>query len=132
MNIVSTSRTSRENVYGALMLIVGALGWVAIAAAISVALQSDDPRTSATLSVYGLYGAAFLVYRWLSPLFYRAYSYGNMIRLSPQQFPELHAMVAEGAERLGFKKTPTAFLYNSNGLLNAFAARALGGTLRLI
>jgi Zn-dependent protease with chaperone function len=127
MNIVATSRTGKETVYGVLMYVFGVLGWLAIGAAIFAWVRSEDPKMSATFAIYAVYGGLFVAYRWLAPLFYRAYSYGNMIRLSPQQFPELHAMVAEGAQKLGFSKVPTAFLYNSNGLLNAFAMRAFGG-----
>ena len=127
MDIVSQSRTTKEKLYGALMLALGPLGWLALAAAVYGVLQSDDPQKQATFWIYVTYGGLFLVYRLLAPLFYRAYSYGHMIRLSPQQFPELHAIVANDAARLGFRTAPTAFLYNSNGLLNAFARRALGG-----
>ena len=127
MDIVSQSRTAKEKVYGALMLVIGPLGWLAIAAAVAAVLQSDDPQKQATFWIYVTYGGLFLVYRLVAPLFYRAYSYGHMIRLSPQQFPALHAVVADDAARLGFRTTPTAFLYNSNGLFNAFARRALGG-----
>jgi Zn-dependent protease with chaperone function len=127
MNIVAACRTAREKVYAALMLIVGALGWLAFAAAVNYALTTEDAQTRAMFWVYGSYAGLFVVYRFVAPLVYRAYSYGNMIRLSPQQFPELHRMVAEGAAGLGMKTAPTAFLYNSNGLFNAFAARVLGG-----
>lgn len=128
MNIVSASRTTKEVIYGNLMLILGTLVWLAVIGFIYYALeQSFEPSATAALYVYGFYGFLFIAYRLLAPLFYRAYAFGNMIRLSPQQFPALHAMVAEGAQQLGFKQTPTAFLYNSNGLLNAFAMRALGG-----
>jgi Zn-dependent protease with chaperone function len=127
MNIVSASRVAKETFYGLLMILFGLAGWIAFAVLIYFALLAEDAGMRQALLIYGLYGALFVVYRVLAPLFYRAYSYGNMIRLAPQQFPQLHAMVAEGAQRLGFAKTPTAFLYNSNGLLNAFASRVLGG-----
>lgn len=127
MNIVSASRVGKERFYAALMIVFGALGWVAIAAALYTAWQSDDEHTRAMLTIYLTYGGLFVLYRLLAPLVYRAYSYGNSIRLAQDQFPALHAMVAEGAGRLGFANAPTAFLYNSNGLFNAFAARVLGG-----
>ena len=97
MNIVAASRTTKEKVYGALMLLLGAFGWFAIAAVVSFMLTADDAQTQAMFWVYASYAGLFVVYRFLAPLFYRAYSYGHMIRLSPQQFPQLHAMVAEGA-----------------------------------
>ena len=36
-------------------------------------------------------------------------------------------MVVAGSKELGLKEAPKAFLYNSNGLFNAFARRLLGG-----
>ena len=50
-----------------------------------------------------------------------------MVLLGPNQFPELHAMVGDAARVLGMDTPPKAFLYNSNGLINAFARRLLGG-----
>jgi Zn-dependent protease with chaperone function len=45
----------------------------------------------------------------------------------PNQFPELHSMVVDGAREIGLDEPPTTFLYNSNGVYNAFARRLLGG-----
>jgi Zn-dependent protease with chaperone function len=50
-----------------------------------------------------------------------------MVLLSPNQFPELHAMVVAGSQELGLSEPPKTFLYNSNGLFNAFARRLMGG-----
>ena len=126
MSIVSASRVGGEKFYGVLMLIFGALLWLAVIGAAIAALSSDNPKTQAMVSIYGVYAGLYVLYLLLAPLFYRAYSYGHMVRLGPNQFPDLHAMVKEGAERVGLKTTPTAFLYNSNGLFNAFARRIWG------
>ena len=50
---------------------------------------------------------------------------GNMVLVSEEQFPHIHAMVEEGAKKLGID-TPEAFIYNSNGLFNAFARQVFG------
>jgi Zn-dependent protease with chaperone function len=39
----------------------------------------------------------------------------------------LHRLVEDGAAQVGLTPTPTAFVYNSNGLINAFARRLFGG-----
>lgn len=57
------------------------------------------------------------------------YSIGKMygelradgVRITPQQFPKVHAMWAEMAAELGLKATPDLYLKNGNGALNAFA-----------
>ena len=48
---------------------------------------------------------------------------GSAVRLSPEQFPDLHARVAELARRLGLRRTPDVFLMQQDGALNAFATR---------
>ena len=48
---------------------------------------------------------------------------GSAVRLGPDQFPELHARVEELARRLGLRRTPTVYLMQQDGALNAFAMR---------
>jgi hypothetical protein len=45
------------------------------------------------------------------------------VRLSRTQFPDLYASVDDFAT-LGVKPTPTVYLSNGNGALNAFAAQS--------
>jgi Zn-dependent protease with chaperone function len=49
------------------------------------------------------------------------------VLVGPDQFPHIHAMVQEGANTLGLE-APMTFVYNSNGVMNAFALRLLGKT----
>jgi Zn-dependent protease with chaperone function len=46
------------------------------------------------------------------------------VQLSRTQFPDLYASVDDFAETLGVKPTPTVFVSNGNGALNAFAAQS--------
>ena len=54
----------------------------------------------------------------------RASVRGTAVQLSRTQFPDLYASVDEFAANLGVKPTPTVFLSNGNGALNAFAAQS--------
>lgn len=54
----------------------------------------------------------------------RASIRGTAVQLSRTQFPDLYASVDEFAAALGVKPTPTVFLSNGNGALNAFAAQS--------
>ena len=56
----------------------------------------------------------------------RAYIYGHYVLIGPEQFPELHQMVAEGAANIGLAEAPQAFVFNSAGLINALAVRLMG------
>lgn len=127
LKLADRLRTNKEKIYGVLMLVFGALLWVLIAWAIRAGLTSDNPRTVGITWVYVGYAVAIGIFYFLSSAFYRATAFGNMILLGPQQFPELHAMVVAAATELGVSEPPKAFLYNSNGLFNAFARRLLGG-----
>lgn len=55
---------------------------------------------------------------------------GNMIRISPQQFPQLYALVEQKAKTLGFERMPDVFIRNSNGFIGSLAMRLLGGYSR--
>jgi len=54
----------------------------------------------------------------------RASVRGTAVQLSRTQFPDLYASVDGFAETLGVRPTPTLFLSNGNGTLNAFAAQS--------
>lgn len=123
--IVRQSRSSSENIYGTLTAVVGGALWVTILPTLIAMMFL--PGGALNAGVYLFYGVAFALFYWISSAIYCATAFGNMILLSEKQFPALHAMVVEGAEELGMKTVPKAFLFNSNGLVNAFARRLLGG-----
>jgi len=54
----------------------------------------------------------------------RASIRGTAVQLSRTQFPDLYASVDDFAATLGVKPTPTLYLSNGNGTLNAFAAQS--------
>ena len=58
---------------------------------------------------------------------YWAYIFGHYVLIGPTQFPHLHKMVNDGAAAIQLRRVPKAFVYNANGLMNAFAIRLLGG-----
>jgi Zn-dependent protease with chaperone function len=54
----------------------------------------------------------------------RASIRGSAVRLSRTQFPDMYASVDDFAATLGVKPTPSLYLSNGNGTLNAFAAQS--------
>jgi Zn-dependent protease with chaperone function len=54
----------------------------------------------------------------------RASIRGTTVQLSRSQFPDIHASLDEFAHTIGLNETPTLFLSNGNGALNAFAAQS--------
>jgi len=63
---------------------------------------------------------------WIAGLFFKAMFYGNAVRITPRQHPEISALVNETAAALGIKNVPDVFVYNSGGLMNALAIRFVG------
>jgi Zn-dependent protease with chaperone function len=123
--LVRADRTAREKLYGTLALILGPPLWALLALGVVAGLA--NPQAAPLVSVYVTYAVLFAIGYWIVGAAYRATAFGNMILLGPDQLPELHAMVLEGAMALELRPPPKAFLYNSNGLINAFARRLLGG-----
>lgn len=123
--IVNKLRNGKERFYSLLTLVIGVVLWPV--AVLAVVASLANPTAGALIGVYVVYGLLAWLFFFLAGLFYRANAFGSMILLGPQQFPHLHDMVETGAKELGFRRAPKAFLYNSNGLFNAFARRILGG-----
>ena len=122
---VSTLRTGKEKTWAALMVVFGVVLWIAIIAGAGIALAL--PKAAPIVLVYLGYALLFWIFYLIAGAVYRATAFGNMILLGPKQFPQLHAMVVAGSNEIGLSEPPRTFLYNSNGLFNAFARRLLGG-----
>jgi len=126
-DIVASLRNSRENIYGTMAIVFGALLWVLVGFVIWGAIKSGNTQIIEGITLYVVYGLAIWLFYIISGVIYRATAFGNMLLLGPGQFPELHALVVAGAGELGLSPAPRTFLYNSNGLFNAFARRLMGG-----
>ena len=80
----------------------------------------------AVVSIIGLvYAVLFGLFFAAMHVAFIAYVRGNAVRLGPDQFPDLHARVAELARRMGLDPVPEVYLMQAGGALNAFATRFL-------
>ena len=125
-DIIKIYRTSKETTYNFALCTSGALIYLGLIYAFMTA------RDKAGLFVLLFYALAIGVFFLVAALLFRANAMGNMVLITEEQFPHLHRLIVEGAERLGMKSAPDAFLYNSNGLLNAFARQTLGDDYLLL
>jgi Zn-dependent protease with chaperone function len=74
-----------------------------------------------------MFGSVLLfiaLYAWMK-LAFVAHIRGSGVRLSPSQFPELHARVEDLARRIGLRRMPEVYLSQQDGAINAFATRFL-------
>jgi Zn-dependent protease with chaperone function/Tfp pilus assembly major pilin PilA len=95
-----------------LMLALSAVMWVALLVG-----------TVGAILVYGL--IFFLAYVFAHSALI-AHIKGNAVRITEQQFPDLHRQIAACCEKLGHADQPDAYLMQMGGSLNAFATRFLG------
>ncbi|TYP52403.1 M48 family metallopeptidase [Thermosediminibacter litoriperuensis] len=111
---VSALRHEKERVYLAICMIVGglvwlALIWVAWALLILVALVS-----------------------WGVGQYFKAFIYGNAVRVSQEQFREIDQIVKELARELNLFRVPDVFVLSGQGAPNALAIRFLTGRYILL
>lgn len=67
----------------------------------------------------------FVMYLFAQSAFI-SYLRGTAVRITPEQFPDLHQRVQACAKKLGLKDVPDAFLLHGDGVFNALATRFLG------
>src|SRR5215469_9042468 len=79
-----------------------------------------EPTVHAVAGAILFVAPALLIVRQIQRATIRA----TAVQLSRTQFPDLYASVDDFAEALGVRPTPTVFLANGNGTLNAFAAQS--------
>lgn len=91
----------------------------------SEALNSDSSSAGAIeeffLQLFILVGAMPWIL-WIARALMYAQMRANGVRMTPTQFPEGYAMVAEAAAQFGMRRVPDAYVVSGNGLINAFAA----------
>ena len=123
-------RHRKEKLYDTLVMAFGTLIWAVVILALAAVVLSG--KGIEQIVVFLVEAAIFALVITIIRLFHRAYLYGHAVLIGEGQFPHLHRALQEGASRLGLKETPQAFLYNSNGLMNAFAMRVLRTRLVLL
>jgi Zn-dependent protease with chaperone function len=108
----------RERVLFAMMVLAGLAVYAALAA-----IAAANAQTAGAILIYALMfaGAGFLVHAMALGRIR-----GNGVLVSERQFPLLHQMVAQHAQRLGLGYTPTTYVLQAGGILNAFATKMLG------
>lgn len=62
---------------------------------------------------------------WISEQFFKALVFGNAIKITEHQFPRLHGIIQKQIQVLGLEKDIDVFIYNGQGIINAFALKFL-------
>jgi len=91
-----------------------------------IALFSINKKTGAMMGVFGVYALLIGLFFFIRHAVAIGYLRGNAVRVSEDQFPELFKIAEEYSEKLQLASTPSVFIIQAGGILNAFAARFIG------
>ncbi|WP_293368227.1 M48 family metalloprotease [Nevskia sp.] len=73
-----------------------------------------------------LYVLSFVVFYLFAQSGFISFLRGSAVKITPEQFPDLHARVEACAARVGVQPVPETYLLHADGLFNALATRFLG------
>jgi Zn-dependent protease with chaperone function len=65
----------------------------------------------------------FILSSWLVSLYFKAYILGNFVKVNENQYPEIYNTVLNYCSLTQMTKLPQVFIYNGEGVLNAFALK---------
>lgn len=112
MQLLTVAPYPRENTLFRIHAILSALLWVLLVLA-----------TFGLVLVYLLLGGLFYLFGFS---WFITHLKGNGARIGPDQYADLHARMVSACERLGIRELPECYLMQSDGVLNALAAKFLG------
>lgn len=114
MKSIATLRHEKEKTYFSIMLVVSVVIWLLLAIGLLVSLIALAP-----FILIGVFIA------WLASQYFKAVLYGNSVKVTERQYPEIDRIAKAYSAELGMSKSPEIFIENGNGTVNAFAVRQL-------
>ncbi|HJH30827.1 MAG TPA: M48 family peptidase [Methanosarcinaceae archaeon] len=108
---VNTLRHPKEQVYFGAAAVAGGLVWLILLL-----------MTFGTILIWAIPGAISL---WITGQFFKAQLFGNSVKVSENQYPEIYNIVKECSKSLNLSSIPDVFIINSSGTTNAIAIRLL-------
>ncbi|MCK4937827.1 MAG: M48 family metallopeptidase [Methanosarcinales archaeon] len=108
---VNTLRHPKEQVYLGAAAVVGVLIWLILLVA--------------TLGTIIFWAIPVAISLWITGQFFKAQLFGNSVKVSENQYPEIYNIVKECSKCLNISAIPDVFIVNSSGTTNAIAIRLL-------
>ena len=108
----------REPALFAVMVVISVLVYGGL-----VLLALEDASAASTVVFYG---AILALAGFVTHAFALGRVRGSGVLVTERQFPLLHQMVTDHSQRLGLPYSPTVYVLESGGILNAFATKLLG------
>jgi len=113
----------RDRVLTVLSMVLGVLIWAAILAAIWHGGTKAVASAAGAVITVALIGAIAYVFVKSAAI---SHLRGNATEVTEHQLPDLHGQLAVCCEALQVPETPTMYVLNGNGVMNAFATWFLG------
>lgn len=108
---VNSLRHPKEQTYFGAGAVVGGIIWLIILF-----------LSFGTILIWGFFLAFFL---WIFGQFLEAQLFGNSVRVSEKQYPEIYNIIQDCSKSLNLSIIPKVFIVNSNGIINAMAIKVL-------
>lgn len=113
-------RHEKEKTYFIIKMVFSCIIWIAGISAIILAGLTIPVILIAALSFLWI-----IIVFWIASLSFKAYIYGNSVKVNSIQYPEIHKITTEFSRRLGLTDVPELFICNRNGIVNAIAKKIL-------
>lgn len=110
MNL-SELRHGKEKLYRTIALVIGGLIWLGL--------------VLGTVGTVLLFLIPIAISLFIAERVFQVGLFGDAVRVTEKQFPEIHAIVRQCAADMGLAKVPQVFVVNSNGIVNAVAIKFL-------
>lgn len=123
MSTINYRVEPKENIYFAIALAISLLVYTAIVVGLVAAV---DTGHSEYLPIIATYAVIILIVLHVTRGMLVGIIRGNAVKLGPQQFADIHAIVMRQAQQLGLSRVPDIYLLQQGGTLNAFATRFMG------
>ncbi|MBS9774773.1 MAG: M48 family metallopeptidase [Tenacibaculum sp.] len=78
-----------------------------------------------TFGLIFLWAVPIILTTWIFSLYFKAVIYGDSVKVTSKQYPQIHNIVVEHCDKLNIPNPPDVFIYNGNGLINAAAIKFL-------
>ncbi len=117
---VNSIRHEKEKIYLNIMLIIGGLFWL-----VTILLLWEVMSLTITLGLILIYGIPFVLTLWILGLYFKTIIYGDSVKVTAKQYPEIYKLSVEYSQKLNLDNIPEIFIYNGSGLINAFAIKFL-------
>jgi len=117
--------SSKEKRYLIIRILVSVLFYLMLAGGIAAYLMYSESAVLA-LTVAVAYILFIVLFLLLRVGFFIGYLEGNAIKVSENQFPDIHNIVQKQSQQLGLSSVPNVYLLQEGGLLNAFVTSFVG------